>query len=309
MQQKPRKQKSQSGKAKEAMPKKHAQKPGMKRSRNGVQIPPIAEYKEFKAIPSVVTRTGKDSAIISFCQPLTTIKENLGANNCFANGSLAETYSTNSIVFGPSTLNGPLLNNAQPWSEFRFRRVKLVYHPACPSTTSGAFAVGVSFQQPVKAAGDLSSFATIQSVTIGYNGCYWKSWELNVPLEDPGFKRVDYEISGSVQDVLGAPFTLCGRNSEDGLSTVVRGYITIHGEIEVRNAIPVQGVTFQVRSKSDRNLMVEAYKLLCPAPIHNHEPEVPSEAPQDELVRKLSEIFKQTKVSSASSVGSGRSWQ
>lgn len=289
--------------------RKPAKKAGTKRDRSGSQIVPIAEYKEFKAVPSIVTRTGKDSALISFCQPLTTIRESLGTDICFLNNSLAETFSTNAIVFGPSTLNGPLLNNAQPWSEFRFRRCKLVYHPACPSTTSGAFAIGVSFQQPAKAVGDLSSFATIQSATIGYNGSYWKSWELNVPLEDPGFKRVDYEIAGTLQDVLGAPFTLCGRNSEDGLAAAVRGYITIHGEIEVRCAIPVQGVTMHVRSKSDRSLLMEAYKLLCPAPTHNQEPEVAPEAPRDELLRKLSDLFKQTKVSSASSVGSGRSWQ
>lgn len=289
--------------------KKQAKSAGTKRTRKGVQVVPISEYKEFKAVPSIVTRTGKDSALITFCQPLTTVRESLGSNTCFLNNSLAETYSTNGIIFGPSTLNGPLLNNAQPWSEFRFRRCKLVYHPACPSTTSGAFAIGVSYQQPAKAVGDLSSFATIQQCTVGFNGCYWKSWELSIPLEDPGFKRVDYDVAGTVQDVLGAPFTLCGRNSEDGLAAATRGYITIHGEIEVRSAIPVQGVTMHVRSKSDRNLLMEAYKLLCPAPVHNHEPEVAPEAPHDELLRKLSELFKQTKVSSASSVGSGRSWQ
>lgn len=267
----------------------------------------VAEYVPFRAKPSTVVRNGKDSAVISFCQPLTTIQEAASGDSIFVNSTLADTYASNGIVFGPSSLNGPLLNNCQPWAEFRFRSIKIKYHPACPSTTSGAFAIGVSYAAPLAAVGDLSSFAAIQQANVGYSGPFWQSFELNVPLEDPGWKRVDYIIAGTLQDVLGAPFTLCGRNSSSSAGLATRGYLTIHGSVEVRSALPLQGVTMQVRSKHDALLLKEVYKMLCPAPeilppIANLERDV-----IDEVVTRMSELFGKVKQpgSSASSV---RSW-
>lgn len=288
------------------LPRKRARKTKMSSGQSMIEV---AEYVPFRAKPSTINRTGKDSAVITFCQPLTTISETVSSDAIFVNGTLADTsFSNGTIVFGPSTLNGPLLNNCQPWAEYRYRSVKIKYHPACPSTTSGAFALGVSFAQPLAAATDFSSFATVQQSAIGYSGPYWQGFEFNVPLEDPSWKRVDYSITSTLQDVLGAPFSLAGRGSAASAATTVRGYLTIHGSLEVRSALPVQGVTMQVRSKHDLRLLQEVYKMLCPAP----EPLPPIAVTErdviDEVAARMSELFSRVKPSSASTSSSVRSW-
>jgi len=291
-----------------SIPRKRARKAKMASGMSGNMVE-VAEYVPFRAKPSTITRSGKDSAIISFCQPLTTIAEAASSDAVFTNGTLADTaYSNGIIIFGPSTLNGPLLNNCQPWTEYRFRSVKIKYHPACPSTTSGAFAIGVSFAQQSQAATDFSSFAAIQQANVGYSGPYWQGFELNVALEDPSWKRVDYSVSGTVQDVLGAPFSLGGRGSQAASAAATRGYLTIHGSLEVRSAVPLQGVTMQVRSKHDLNLLREVYKMLCPAP----EPLPPIATTErdviDEVVARMTDLFGKVKPSGASTSSSVRSW-
>jgi len=290
-----------------SIPKKRNRQPKKAGGRRSGDLIEVAEYVPFRAKPSTITRNGKDSAVITFCQPLTTIQEAASGDSIFVNSTLADTYASNGIVFGPSTLNGPLLNNCQPWTEYRFRSVKIKYHPACPSTTSGAFAIGVSYAAPAAAVGDLASFAAIQQANVGYSGPFWQSFELSVPLEDPSWKRVDYTIAGELQDVLGAPFTLCGRNSSTSSGLATRGYLTIHGTVEVRSAVPLQGVTMQVRTKHDALLLKEVYKMLCPVP----DPLPPIASIErdviDEVVARMTELFGKVKPpgSSASSV---RSW-
>lgn len=281
--------------------------PGQKRNRNGsaskASCPPLAILTNYVQKENTVQRTGANSGIATLNQPLTTVQEQVGLTNLFTNNTPA-TINSSTILCCPRELNGPIVNSVQNWSEWRYKSLKVVYHPLCPVTTDGGYAFGVSYEDPTKAVSDLNSFSSCQTAIPSVTKSFWKDWEMVIPQVGNTWYRTDFDLSGTLQDVLGNPLTVSMRRADAAPATVVRGYLTIHGILELRGYNPSQGVTMSVRTMHDRELMLEAYKLLCPVPM---EPELIVEKRVnvvDELTVRFSQLSAFRNPSPPGSVGS-----